>query len=229
MAGSMNYDQLAQKKAELIRKSLKGSVFIASIDAGVPARLTDATDSKLAPLPVGTPTPFKMPWGDLGYLSNDGAQYANDVASSDVTSWGSATPTRTDITSDSSSLTVVAQETKLLTIGLYTGADLQADSTETDGELIITKPDRPAQKSYRVLSVAVDEGDGGEIYIGRLLPRAKVNGKAEQAYGGGDDPIGWGVTFQGTKDSTLGFSERWFFGGPGWNALLGAMGFTPAA
>lgn len=227
MAGK-NYDELAQKQSELIRKALKGSVFIASIDADVPARLTDATDSKLAALPVGTPTPYVMPWGDLGYLSNDGAQFANDVASSDVTSWGSTSPTRTDITSDSSTMTVVAQETKLLTIGLYTGAELTSSSTETDGELIITKPDRPKSRAYRVLSVAVDDGDAGEIYIARLLPRAKVNSKAEQAFGGGDDPIGWGVTFLGEKDSTLGFSERWFFGGPGWNGLLVKMGFEAA-
>lgn len=228
MAGT-NYEALQNKQAELIRKALKGSVFIASIDAGVPARLTDATDSLLAPLPVGTPTPFLLPWDDLGFLSNDGAQYSNDVASSDVTSWGATSPTRSDITSDNSTLSVTAQETKLLTIGLYTGADLAADSTETDGELIITKPERPKSKSYRVLSVAVDEADEGELYIGRLLARAKVTGKAEQAFGGGDDPIGWGVTFQGTKDTALGFTERWFFGGPGWNGLLAQMGFTPVA
>lgn len=222
----MDYDALKEKQSELIRKALQGSVFAASIDADVPARLTDATDSKLAALPTtGTPD---MPWGDLGWLSGDGAQFSNDVSSSDVTSWGSVSPTRSDITSDTSALTVVMQETKMMTIGLYTGAVLTADSPEADGELIITKPSRPKSRAYRVLSVAVDDGDAGEIYIGRLLPRAKVTGKAEQAFGGGDDPIGWGVTFNGEEDSTLGFSERWFFGGPGWKALLVKMGFTAA-
>lgn len=222
----MDYDALKEKQSELIRKALQGSVFAASIDADVPVRLTDVTDSKLAALPTtGTPD---MPWGDLGWLSNDGAQFSNDVSSSDVTSWGSVSPTRSDITSDTSALTVVMQETKLMTIGLYTGAVLTADSPEADGELIITKPSRPKSRAYRVLSVAVDDGDAGEIYIGRLLPRAKVTGKAEQAFGGGDDPIGWGVTFNGEEDSTLGFSERWFFGGPGWKALLVKMGFTAA-
>jgi hypothetical protein len=225
-----NYDALQNKQAELIRKALKGSVFIASIDAGVPARLTDETDSLLAPLPTATlPAVWAMPWDDLGYLSNDGAQYSNDVASSDVTSWGATSPTRSDITSDNSTLSVTAQETKLITIGLYTGADLHSASAEADGELIIDKPERPKSKSYRVLSVAVDEGDDGEIYIGRLLPRAKVTGKAEQAFGGGDDPIGWGVTFQGTKDSALGITERWYFGGPGWVGLLEQMGFDAVA
>lgn len=231
MAGQ-NYDLLKKKQSELIRKSLQGSVFMASIDAGVPTRLTDAVDHKLAPLPTAPAEPapqWEIPWGDLGWLSSDGAQFANDVASSDVTSWGSVAPTRSDITSDTSSLTVVCQETKLMTIGLYSSAALTKTSRETDGELIITKPSRPKSKAYRILSLAVDDGDGGEIYIGRLLPRAKVTGKAEQAFGGGDDPIGWGVTFQGEEDSTLGFSERWFFGGPGWNSLLTKMGFDAAA
>jgi hypothetical protein len=77
------------------------------------------------------------------------------------------------------------------------------------------------------MSLAVDLGDAGEIYIGRFLPRAKVTGYSEQSFGGGDDPISWGVTFTGYEDSTLGFSESWLFGGPGWNALLAEMGFTP--
>ena len=222
-----DFDALASKKSELIRKALKGAAFIASIDAAVPARLTDATDSKLSALPVGTPTPFRMPWRDAGFLSTDGMQFSNDVSSSDVTSFGEVSPTRSDITSDTSTLTIVMQETSLLSIGLYTGAELSAASREADGELIITKTSRPKSKAYRVLSVAVDDADEGEIYIGRLLPRAKVSGKAEQAFGGGDEPIGWGVTFNGEKDSTLGFSERWFFGGPGWNALLEQMGFDP--
>ena len=74
-----------------------------------------------------------------------------------------------------------------------------------------------------VLSLAVDQGDAGEIYIARFLPRAKVTGYSEQAFGGGDDPITWGVTFTGEEDSTLGFSESWLFGGPGIKALADKM------
>ena len=225
MAGT-DYAALKKKQSELIRKSLQGSVFIASIDADVPAFITDVADKGLVTLPVGTPTPYTLPWADLGFLSNDGAQFSNDVSSSDVTSWGSVSPTRSDITSDTSSMTCLAQETKLNTISLYTGAVVSKTLATGSGELIITKPPRPKKRTYRVLSLAVDEGDGGEIYIGRLLPRAVVVGKAEQQFGGGDDPIGWGVTFNGEEDSTLGFSERWFFGGPGWAALSAKMGFT---
>lgn len=166
---------------------------------------------------------------DLGWLTTDGAAFSRDVATSDVQSWGSVTPTRSDVTSDTSTMAVTAQETKLLTIGLATGADLAAISPDFQtGEVRIEKPTRPASKHYRALSFAVDIGDGGEIYVARYFPRAKVTNYAEQAMGGGDDPISWGVTLTGEEDSDLGFSESWLFGGPGWNALLEDMGFTPA-
>lgn len=166
-------------------------------------------------------------WDDLGWLTSDGAQFARDVSSSDVTSWGSVTPTRTDVTSDTTTLTVVAQETKLLTIGLATGADLSAMTPDpSTGEVSIAKPARPTSKHYRALSMAVDQSDAGEIYIARFLPRAKVSNYAEQSFGGGDDPVTWGVTLTGEEDSDLGYSERWIFGGAGWNAALADMGFS---
>ena len=223
MAGQ-SYNALKNKQNELIRKALQGSLFIASIDAAVPSSLTDTVDSKLTALPTGG----SMPWDDAGWLSGDGLQFSRESSTSDVTSWGSVTPTRSDVVTDTSTLTVVCQETKLTTIGLATGFDLgSVTPNATSGEIVLTKPSRPSSKAYRALALAVDEGDGGEIYIGRLLARAKVTGFSDQALGGGDDPISWGVTLTGEEDSTLGFSERWFFGGPGWKALLAKMGFTP--
>lgn len=175
----------------------------------------------LAPLPAG--------YGDLGWLSSDGAQFSRDVSTSEVTSWGSVSPSRTDVTTDTTTMTVTAQETKLLTIGLATGADLSAAvAAFQTGELSIAKPTRPKSRHYRVLSVAVDQGDLGEIYIARFLPRAKVSGYSDQSFGSGDDPITWGVTMVGEIDSALGYSERWIFGGDGWNALVAQMGFTQA-
>ena len=219
----MSYEALKNKQTELIRKALEGSVFLADVTADPIAALTTYTAGPpvvidLAPLPVG--------WDDLGWLSQDGAAFSRDVSTSDVVSWGSVSPTRSDVTADTSTLTVVAQETKLLTIGLATGADLAAVTPAANsGEVSIEKPARPSSKFYRVLSLAVDLGDAGEIYIGRFMPRAKVTSYAEQSFGGGDDPISWGVTFTGYEDSALGYSERWIFGGPGWQALLTEMGF----
>lgn len=220
-----NYEALKNKQTELIRKALDGSVFLNPTinSASVITSLTE--DSTADP---GTPELAELPSGydDLGWLTSDGAQFSRDVSTSEVTSWGSVSPTRTDVTSDTTTMSVTAQETKLLTIGLATGADLSALTPDsTTGELSVAKPTRPKSKHYRVLSLAVDQSDGGEIYIARFLPRAKVTGYSEQAFAGGDDPITWGVTFTGEEDSSLGYSERWIFAGAGWKAQLEAMGF----
>jgi hypothetical protein len=221
-----NYEALKNKQTELIRKALDGSVFVADIAAAAIANLTTYT---VGPPAVIDLTPLPTEYDDLGWLTNDGAQFSRDVSASEVTSWGSVTPTRTDVTSDSTTMTVTAQETKLLTIGMATGADLSSlEAAFQTGEVSIAKPARPKSKHYRVLSLAVDQGDAGEIYIARFLPRAKVTGYSEQSFGGGDDPITWGVTLTGEEDSTLGYSERWIFGGAGWNALVADMGFTQA-
>lgn len=220
-----NYEALKNKQTELIRKALDGSVFIGDVTVDP---ITNLTTYTVGPPVVIDLTPLPTGMDDLGWLTADGAQFSRDVSTSEVSSWGSVSPTRTDITADTTTMSVTAQETKLLTIGLSTGADMSAVVPDADsGEVSIAKPIRPKSKHYRVLSLAVDQGDGGEIYIARFLPRAKVTGYAEQSFGGGDDPITWGVTFTGEEDSDLGYSERWLFGGAGWLAQLGDMGFTP--
>lgn len=221
MAGSV-YDDLKVKKNQLIRKGLDGSVFAAPHSADAVTDLTDATDKLLKPLPTG--------YEDLGWLSEDGAQYSSDVETSDINGWGGTEPLRSDITQDSTTLEVACLETKLMTIGLYTGADTSAiTANATTGEVSIAKPARPNVRYYRVLSVAVDLSDAGEIYICRFLPRARVTDKADQPHQSGDDePITWGVTLTSYVDSTLGYSERYIFGGPGWHALLTDMGIPSA-
>lgn len=221
----MNYEALKNKQAELIRKALEGSVFL-NPDLSAASQIASLTEDSVAT--PGTPELAALPAGydDLGWLTSDGAQFSRDVSTSEVTSWGSVSPTRTDINSDTTTMSVTAQETKLLTIGLATGADLAGITPDaTTGEVSIAKPARPKSKHYRVLSLAVDQADAGEIYIARFLPRAKVTGYSEQSFGGGDDPVTWGVTFTGEEDSELGYSERWIFAGAGWQGLLTDMGF----
>ena len=156
--------------------------------------------------------------------------FGRDVGQSNVTSFGSQTPTRSDVTSDTTTLTVIPQETKGVTIGLYTGADMAAiEAAFTTGETWIEKPETTSSRFYRVLALSVDHDDTGEeIYIARFMPRAKVTGYAAQSYQGGDAAVTWGVTFTSEKDSTLGYSEAYIFGGPGWLNLLADMDITQA-
>ena len=212
------WDELKQHQNHLIRKALEGSVFAAPISATAITALTDESSELLA-LPAG--------YVDMGLMSDDGAQFSNEVDSSDVTSWGSVEPSRRDITSDVTTLTGFYQETNKMSVALATGVDpssLVPDASS--GELIVPKPDRPASRYYRMLTIGVDLADAGEIYIARFLPRASVTDKDDQAFTSGDDPLGWPTTMTAYKDAVLGYSECYFFGGPGWKAILDDMGFT---
>lgn len=218
------FADLQQTQTELIRKAKSGSAFLAPVTADGVNEDFVGTGGVLATLPVG--------YEDLGWLSNDGMGFSRDVSTSDVTSFGSVSPTRSDVVSDTSTVTITCQETKLLTIGLATGIDVSAIKTpKSSGAVMVRKPIAPTNRFYRLFCISKDDGDAGDIYIARFFPRAKVTSFGEQAFGGGDDPITWGVTMTGYADSDLGFTEAWLFGGPGWNALVDDMGFdaVPAA
>ena len=213
-----SWESLKKHQNQLIRKALEGSVFVAPFSSPGITTLT-GSDRALLALPTG--------YEDVGFISDDGAEFGRDVDTSDVTSWGSVEPTRRDVTQDVTTLQFAAQETKKLTLGLYTGADMSAVTADgTSGEVVIEKPDRPRVTYYRVLTVGVDLSDAGEIYVGRFIPRASVSDYDSQTFqSSDDDPILFSVTMTGYMDATLGFSERWHFGGPGWQALLADMGF----
>ncbi len=213
------FASLQRTQTELIRKAKSGSAFLAPIASTAVDEDFVGPGGVLAALPTG--------YEDLGWLSNDGMGFSRDVSTSDVTSFGSVSPTRSDVISDTSTVTVSCQETKLLTIGLATGIDTTSIKTPgSNGAVMVRKPVSPSSRFYRLFCISKDDGDAGDIYVARFFPRAKVTSFAEQAFGGGDDPITWGVTMTGYADSDLGFSEAWLFGGPGWNALVADMGFS---
>jgi len=214
------FAEIQDLKTTLIRKAKSGSGYLAPITAPVIDETFVGAGGVLAALP---PAYF-----DLGWLSNDGMSFARDQSTSDVTSFGSVTPTRSDVTSDTETVTVVAQETKMSTIGLYTGVDPAALVPGTNGAVFVKKPATPTTRHYRGFFISKDDGDFGDIYIARVMPRVKVTNFGEQAYGGGDDPISWGVTLTGYNDPEEGFATGYLFGGPGWNALLDDMGFSTA-
>jgi hypothetical protein len=227
------YDDLKSLQQDLIRKAQGGSAFIADISATPITVLTEYHAAVVGPPAVAEYIDLTdigaLEYEDLGYLSDDGLGYESETNESNVSSWQSVSPTRVDITSDTDTLTVVCQETKLKTIGLYTGVDFASITAAADtGETKIDKPTRPTSRYFRLLGVAVDGEGDDEIFIARFMPRVKVSGKVGQSMGKGDDPISWGVTFTGFEDSTLGYSTSYIFGGNGWKSRLTAMGIPSA-
>jgi hypothetical protein len=218
----MPYSTLRDKKTELIRKARDGSVFVGASTVTAITAITATSGATLSTLPTGME--------DIGWTTTDGVSYSRTTETSDVRSFGSVEPTRSDVTSDEITMACSAQETKLLTLQLYTGANLSAaTAAATTGEFQIAKPARPGFSYYRVFGLFVDDGDAGEIYIGRYMPRARVTEFGEQQFQDADEAITYPLTFTGYEDSTLGYSHKWFFGGPGWLALLDEMNIDQAA
>ena len=215
-----DYTSLQNRKSQLIRKAKEGSVFVDEMSAALIESITTGEDAQLA-------LPESLAKRDLGWLTEDGVGFSGDIQESTIASFGATEPTRREVTTDTTSIAVTAQETNIVNIGLYTGNDMAALVPDaTTGELIVTKPPRPRLQHFRVLELSVDEHEGQELYIARYLPRATLARNPEQAYTSGDTATTWGMTFTSTLDSEAGYSERYFFGGPGWKALLGEMGFS---
>lgn len=223
----VSYDSIKLQQTELIRKTLSGSVFIAEATA-------DSIGNALTTVVAGPPATHDLvalPTGynDLGFMTDAGAAFNTETTTSDVSSWQSASPTRSDTTAETSTLQVVAQETKLLTLGLYTGAAMGGiQAAATTGDVIIKKPQRPSSRFYRVFVLSRDENEFGEIFIGRYLPRAKVTGRGGQSHDKSDNALQYDVTFTGFQDTEYGSAESFLFGGPGWLGLLEEMDIPQA-
>jgi hypothetical protein len=217
---TITYDDMKLKQSELIRKALDGSIFIGPDDAPLPVALTTGATSDLIPLP---PEYLDVGWVDKG----DGATWPRSTDTAEVESWGSVEPTRMDITKETSGVKFTAQETNKATIELYESVDLSTVVPDvTTGEVTFDRPARPRVRYYRVFGLFVDGSGADTIYVGKLLPRANVTEKEDQKWSDGDEPVTFGVTLSATYDAAAGTSCRYYFGGPGWKALLDAMGFT---
>lgn len=221
----MSLAALQAKKKSLIRKALSGSVFVADESATTidESTLFDATTGDLvAPLPTG--------FADLGEMTTDGAQFARSVTTSDISSWGSNEPSRSDVTADTTTMQGTFQETNIRTLGMWLGIDKATlDAAGANGVIRIDVPENPAPKYSRLLMIAADQTDAGEIVICRYMPRAKITSYDNQVFNNADAALQYPVTFTGYKDDTLGFAHSWIFGGAGWLALLADMGFTAPA
>ena len=219
--------ELQNTQDTLIRKALSGSFFNADFSQPAITEITHTSGPNigtLKALPAGTGA---GKWDDVGLLTDAGMSFSRDTSSEDVTSFGRITPTRTDIISDITSITIVAQETKAKTLALASGVAPSALVLLAGGELKIAKPARPTSRQYRGLAVAVDDVDAGEIYMARSMPNMKPSAFGAVSFAKGADPIQYEITFVGHEDPALGYTEAWHFGGPGWAALLDDMGFAP--
>lgn len=220
-ATGVQYTALASQQDALLRKSLNGGVQIA--DPTCAALTLDtlfATNGDVLALPTG--------WGDLGWISSDGAKFSRSAKTSDITPWGSASPARSDVTTDTVTAAFTPLETNARTIAFFNGVALATIATTPDasGAIELDRPALPPSRYWRLAAFGVDEDNDGETIIVRFLPKAKITDYGDQTLSNGDDPLDYPVTVTAYVDDVLGYSEAVFYGGAGWLAKLTAMGFT---
>ncbi|MFF2189239.1 phage tail protein [Streptomyces sp. NPDC058155] len=197
----------------LIRKQLVQVIYAADYTA---AAVT-------APFVSGTGALAEIPTGyvALGFTTDDGLTFPTDLSMSDVTSSQSVEPTRSDIESEVLTGQYVPQETNPAAVSMYKGLPLTgAGALPALGEpWSMQRPAFPRSPFYRLLFIGLDYGDdGGEIYIVKHYPRARVTSKDDQQWARSTETQ-WPVTVQAYKDPVLQTSEREWVDGPGWRAL----------
>lgn len=220
----MKYANIDDRDVQNVRKALRGSVFMAATSAAAVTALT--VDSTGTP---GTPTLKALPTGYKGFgqLSDAGAVLGNSVSSADINGWGRLTPVRRDITANQRTIQLVGLETNLQTLATYFQVDPSTITPDaTTGEVIITEPDSPTARYWRILALAVDQNDSGEIYLGRFFPNASVTNMGNMMFDSDKDAITFDCTLTAYSDSTLGFSSKFLAGGAGWKAIKTGMGFS---
>lgn len=213
-----NYEALASRHTDLIRKALEGSIFFAPYTQTLPTALT-GTGSALLALDPG--------WVDVGWCDQKtGATWGNKITTSDVDSWGSVEPTRRDIVMVDRTLKFMAQETNKTSLGLKLGIDLSTSTLDsTTKELAIASPARPALTYMRAFGIFQDGTGSDAIYIARLCPRVTVTDIGDEVWSP-DGVAGAEVTMTAFYDTTAGFSMKYFFGGPGWASRATEMGWS---
>lgn len=206
---------------DVAQMTASGALLTGGTSPAVTVTTTTPGANDLSALPTGY---VSLGW----HTKDDGLSWGRDVQAEEVTSHGSVEPTRRDITSDTMTLALNAQESKLKTFELYHNISLTSVTpTAGTGEIAFNRATAPATSYYRVLAVAQDGSGTDAIYIARFLPRAIVSEIGEQAWNS-ENEIVYPLTFTATVDNTLGYAMREFWAGPGLKTRLVTMGF-PAA
>ncbi len=169
-----DFTEIAELRQALIRKALRYAIFAADTTAD---RVTTPFDAGgiLQTLPAG--------YVPVGYTTTDGVTFSGDLSTSDVTSGQSASPTRSDVESDTVTAQWVPQETNAAAVALYENLPLSGTgSLPVLGAETWTwsRPKTPPTRYRRLVFIAEDlNKDTGNpsTSSGISLPRCVRGGR----------------------------------------------------
>lgn len=211
------FESIADRKAQLIRKGIKGAVLVGKYDVA-PLILTLVATGGQIELPAT--------YESAGWLSTDGTTKSQNRTLSAINGWGSTSVLRQDITADEKSLQFSCIEDRRVARELYEGIDLSGVTMSADGELKYDIPDRPAVMYWRAVEIVAD-GDGDDlIYLATAYHKATVGETGDLVQANGDDPTTRQVTLNAVPDDVTGTLGTNFIFGPGALKYAEDMGYT---
>lgn len=220
------FAEIKTSNQENLWKALDAILAIAPYDQ-VELTATDIFDSAtgaLKALPAG--------WVQAGYLTEDGISFPASMNVSDVTSLGSASPTRRDLQSMDRTVSATAQELNRLVLEQRYGVDLATVAPSAAGVVEITQPDLPTLKHGQLLVVGKDSGPGGERYRAKYHPNVQVTEVGDETWNNQDNVMESALTYtaynRAGEETSFGYPVReWIaFGSV---EAANAAGFTATA
>jgi len=213
------FGDLVTHKDELWRKALGIVIAIAPMSVDPVTSIID-TDGTLKALPTG--------WHQLGRLSEDGATWPRETDVSELFGNGSTGPGRSDIRRSTKRGQLTLLESKRRVLELVQGIDLSTvtAAATTGKEVTWDEPEIPTYPYMRMLAIARDITDGGEMYIGRQFLRTKVTDVGDETWSDQDQTMSSPLTFTAYHDTTAGTAVRHFRGGVGFAEIVEAEEWT---
>ncbi|MFM9589734.1 hypothetical protein ACKI1J_15585 [Streptomyces scabiei] len=209
-----DFTTIAELRAGLIRKALRYAIFAADASADAVTDPFDV-DGVLQTLPAG--------YVPVGFTTTDGVTFSGDLSNSDVESGQSASPTRSDVESDTQTAQWVPQETNAAAVALYENLPLSGGGAlPVLGTAAWTwsRPKTPPTRYRRLLFIAEDlnKATGQPLYIVKHFPSALRSGREDEQWTRTAE-ISRGVTYQAYVDDDLGTDCLTWIDGPGWRDL----------
>lgn len=209
-----DFTTIAEQRQSLIRKALRYAIFAADASADPVTSPFDGS-GVLQTLPSG--------YVPVGYTTTDGVTFSGDLSNSDVESGQSASPTRSDVETDTKTAQWVPQETNAAAVALYENLPLSgASALPTIGTATWawSRPKTPPTLYRRLLFIAEDlnKATGKALYIVRHFPSALRSGREDEQWARTQE-ISRGVTYQAYIDDVLGTDCKTWIDGPGWRDL----------
>ncbi len=221
-----NFLTTAGFQSILIRKPLSGVIFIAPYSATALAAITTGAGAANT---LDTAT-ISGSHKTLGKITNDGVTFGNSVSRQEAHGFGDVYPARIDVDGQSVNLSWTAMETNVRTIDAWSGVTQVGTGqlAATTKELIVNMPPLPVIRDQRILALFKDNNaDGtGEIFMAVYLLRANVIQNGDVTYNFVENGLNYPLQANALNDDVAGAPVRLFMGGPGFQSIFTAMGYS---